>query len=580
MFGLDFSGSFGDRRTALTSDRHQKECSNAHPLTHSIPILRIPSGLSQAAGLTPTRTSPYRMWPDDDDVMSEVDCHELSRAVNDRDIARVRSILGGKKKPRQSALPDLLSTAVRLGSIEMVSLLSEVGNIDAKAANGETPLFHAVQTRRLDVVELLLSKKANANMVGGGVDRSCLMHEAVRAGCDIVEALIAHKAVVDCADRNSSTPLHLAAHSGALDVAEVLVAHGANINAMDRSGISPLYKACGSGNLGIVRLLLDAKAEISNNGPRPLTVAVHHCRLEVVQLLIEYNASVNVPSGKPSPLHSCNYPELVAELIRAQADVNARDSNGRQPLHLCMNSTVAKLLLDSKADALAVVDGFTPLMHAVRRNHPLLARTFCTYNADPNTRFHTGESLLHNAAAVDSVSNMLEELIQCGAKANIRHRTDRSTPLHYAAARVRPPRRARSSSWVRQYRYSFDSQHRAGPQQGHQASPQAPSAAELRRYRRQDAIVPCRPWRPCRGRNDSPRGRSRLDNTWRTNSPSEPTSQPVQLTLVVGAGTSEARSCVAGGCSYRPSSACGSPRLPRYEMPHAQQLSWPRDCCL
>lgn len=116
-----------------------------------------------------------------------------------------------------------------------------------------------------------------------------------------------------------------------LRVAERLIKAGAHVNAHDGNGATALYEAAGFGHLELVLLLIEHKARVNTktaayfDGPDDLT-----------------------------PLHQAvRYPDVVAALIAAKAEVSARDSAGNTPLHYaCLDARLAavRLLLDAGAD--------------------------------------------------------------------------------------------------------------------------------------------------------------------------------------------------------------------------------------
>lgn len=86
------------------------------------------------------------------------------------------------------------------------------------------------------------------------------------------------------------TPLHVAAHSGALDCLEVLLHAGADPCMQTDAGLTPLHVAAQRGHIGGVRLLLEAGANVlSETEDRNLAVhlASANGHIEVIVLLIE-----------------------------------------------------------------------------------------------------------------------------------------------------------------------------------------------------------------------------------------------------------------------------------------------------
>lgn len=158
--------------------------------------------------------------------------------------------------------------------------------------SGFTALHFSIDSRREDIVELLLKYGANVNAEAG----SC------------------------------TTPLHLACRNIVLDryfftretggsMVELLLAKGANVNCQDKDGVTPLH------------------------------MALEHRKTKLVQILFKYHADSNVKTRElTTPLHiaveknRCRYMDtsrnIIKTLLRNYSDVNARNAVGETPLHI------------------------------------------------------------------------------------------------------------------------------------------------------------------------------------------------------------------------------------------------------
>lgn len=132
-------------------------------------------------------------------------CQQIHKAVKDNNLPEVRQLLKND--------PDLVLT---------------------KDENGFTPLHLAAANGHRDMVDLLLTTKADVNAKDNS--GSTPLHQAAAAQgehSDIVEVLLARKANVDAADRQGLTPLHYALLADNPDVPKWLLNHGANANVKD-----------------------------------------------------------------------------------------------------------------------------------------------------------------------------------------------------------------------------------------------------------------------------------------------------------------------------------------------------------
>lgn len=96
---------------------------------------------------------------------------------------------------------------------------------------------------------------------------------------------------------DGSSPLHIACMRGHHATVCHLIGNGANINdACDNDGKSPLYLACEYGHVNVVELLLQSKADVNlcdNDGASPLFIASQQGHDVIVNLLLNHGANVN-----------------------------------------------------------------------------------------------------------------------------------------------------------------------------------------------------------------------------------------------------------------------------------------------
>jgi hypothetical protein len=122
-----------------------------------------------------------------------------------------------------------------------------------------------------------------------------------------------------------------------------------------------LFMAANMGNKGLVKTLLENEADPNAKEKyqhfAPLHVAVQHGYGEVVELLIDKNADINIKNiSGTTPLYVAAFHdriEMAALLLNHGADINSKTEDGATPLFIasqCGNEKTVKLLLKNKAN--------------------------------------------------------------------------------------------------------------------------------------------------------------------------------------------------------------------------------------
>jgi ankyrin repeat protein len=234
----------------------------------------------------------------------------------------------------------------RTGNVEAAELLVKHGaKVDAKERwGGQTALMWASARRHPQMMQFLISKGADVN--ASSIDRDYQRHVtaegrpknldsggftpllyAARENCAAcVKVLLDNKADINLPDPDGVSPLLLAIMNTNWDLAKQLITAGADVNEWDMFGEAPLFTAIGLRNqvtsgkasidplnetkgIAIVRLLLERGANsnmqlffrpanvrgaTNTRGSTPLIRAVNNADMEVMKLLLEHGADVNL----------------------------------------------------------------------------------------------------------------------------------------------------------------------------------------------------------------------------------------------------------------------------------------------
>lgn len=219
-----------------------------------------------------------------------------------------------------------LEIAAGKGLVEIARRLLDAGanpNPDPKEPDDPGPLYRAVNSRKADMVSLLLTRGADPN----GVNFSGKQGNG---------------------KPTYLTPLSEAANLNEEEIVTILLQNKADPNIKDYDGLTAFWHGFnGQGSKGLIPLLEHGADpnQPDNHGNSPLMgVAFANSflsatdRVSVAKLLIAKGADINARDSQGNTaLHLAvlhQRPELVALLLSSKADPNVRNQQGKTPLDL------------------------------------------------------------------------------------------------------------------------------------------------------------------------------------------------------------------------------------------------------
>ncbi len=356
---------------------------------------------------------------------------DIATAAGREHIVRALLAHGAHAEARDGSASALLFLAARRrGTCAVAKLFIERGADVNRSTEEMNPLYWAVLRGKTNLVQLLLSEGAKADVFVASI-----LGDTNR----VAELLAWDSRLANARDLATWTPLHWAAYVNQPEVAQMLVRKGAGVDArteyainwqgrrQDR-GDTPLHFAAMEGHRSLAQLLLEKGADVNAKGERdetPLYVAAARNRTELVELLLGRKASVNTTNlWGETPL--CNASRLGNERMVEHLIANGADVNLGQPLFGALwneNPRVAELLLASAADICATRYGDTALRTALRAGHKHLAERFLRQGAS------------QDFFSVCALGNTDEVLAFLSRDPALLHQSDtnRWTGLHYAA---------------------------------------------------------------------------------------------------------------------------------------------------
>ncbi|KAH8765998.1 ankyrin repeat-containing domain protein [Diaporthe sp. PMI_573] len=329
----------------------------------------------------------------------------------------------------------------------MVEMLLEheakINVADPNSDEHDTPLSRAIANDLYDVMELLLKRGADPNLICESKPDAKLsfppLYTAISLVRDsrFVEALINHDAKIDWARSDGSwTNWHAAYDS--TDTMSLLLRKGADINAVKADGWTALMLAVEYKEKRSVEFLLkqtNPKADLEIYSKSDLKSTVLHLACEfydvdILKMLLEAGADVNsqrsdgaFPLSLLIDFNARDCEDGVAMILKRKPNLELSGSEGCTVLHRIRDETplsVVMRLVEEGAPVNAVDDrGHTPLSWAVECGNINVARYLTTVKGVKCNIYHpTFGSILHMAAA-KSTLEMVRQLVKTGAEPSV-----------------------------------------------------------------------------------------------------------------------------------------------------------------
>ena len=270
--------------------------------------------------------------------------------------------------------------AARRGKVDRVQAIvttnaSTVAEVDGQ---GLTPLWHAVDRRRSEVVSYLLDHGADPNFCNP--EGTPVLFLAVERGRrETIDLLLQKDVKVTARDGNQQTVLHGAAYSGRVEIVTLLLDRGADVNAVDKFKMSPLQFAVYQPKQEMIDLLL---ARGANPSGMALCAAAEQGRSAAVTTFLQKGANPDLGNAEgETPLHLATrggHLEIVQALLVSAKKIDQTESHyGQTPLHWAAIYGHPKIVaaLQQKGANVAVKDtsGHTALDYAVQHGHAEVA---------------------------------------------------------------------------------------------------------------------------------------------------------------------------------------------------------------
>ncbi|TVY76036.1 Ankyrin-3 [Lachnellula suecica] len=338
----------------------------------------------------------------------------------------------------------VLHYAAQNGSTAILeSLVREDTDLEAADEDGETALYIAAYYSRSDAVRLLLDKGASPNCKNN--NNQTPIYQAVWEGeLDMVKLFRDRGAALDVVESNFGyTLLHRACSEGREEIVRYLLKSGHSVEVLDEDGWTPLHVAALNGYVEVMELLHESHANLfarAEDGRSALHFAFR--KMKAAKWLLAHHVDVDsCDNGDATPLMSAvsdGLRQLVELFLRAGADPNRADSEGKHSLHCMFDNrwpsrtnqetrtrAIARLLIDAGADVNKLDNESRSVVgKAVKKGNETALQMFldaCASLASKN------EALM--VAIIEDSKEMVATLLAAGANSSTRDETGLTSAL-------------------------------------------------------------------------------------------------------------------------------------------------------
>ena len=269
-----------------------------------------------------------------------------------------------------------LHLAAHKGSGEIVSLLldRQPNLINVKDIDGNTALHIAAQEGRELIVSLLLDRQPDLINVKD-IEGNTALHIAAQEDRDGITELLLNEQpdLINTINYKGELALHIAALNDSKKVIEILMAKDeSTVSIQDNDGFTPIDKALEYGHTEATELLRQVSGSSADH------VVIHEDELEsqiedfekneaesdeddITLLMEEFLAKTKLTTtGNLIEAVKANDFERVKELVRQEADINAKSISGNSVLHIAVRNgslDIINFLLQQEQIDVATTDG-------------------------------------------------------------------------------------------------------------------------------------------------------------------------------------------------------------------------------
>ncbi|MCP5499551.1 MAG: ankyrin repeat domain-containing protein [Leptospiraceae bacterium] len=229
----------------------------------------------------------------------------------------------------------LLHLSAQFGYLDIVKkIIQKKADVNAKAANGSTPLMLALYAQKSNVVDYL-KDLSDLNVIDE--KDSGLIHYGAEYGtAKFIQFLISKKVDINARTKWGQTAIFLALNSYTEygpEIVKLLIQNKADATYKDDSGWEMIHHAAHHGNADLLRYLISQGIDLHKKEPEnetPIILAFKQKHWKAVTVLAQNGGDINSidKEGKNALWYAVedNNPEAVKELVDLKIDVHSSKS--------------------------------------------------------------------------------------------------------------------------------------------------------------------------------------------------------------------------------------------------------------
>jgi ankyrin repeat protein len=242
-----------------------------------------------------------------------------------------------------------INNAFSSNNINIVKMLLEHNvNINCTGYFNRTPLLHAFELRKWDLVSQLIDMGADVNVyVDGGYSITPLYEACLFGNLKLVIKIVEAGADVNFSVDNHVTPICIGTIHGFTHIVEYLLEHGSHFTKIETCNYIPAHLAIRYGHLEILKMFekyyqqVQFSAILNKNDDNedniPINIACEFGHIDVVKYILSKGVDINVTNSKGiTPLITAVIAQnfnLIIFLLLNGATIDIQDINCRNSLY-------------------------------------------------------------------------------------------------------------------------------------------------------------------------------------------------------------------------------------------------------